>query len=88
MDRLQNRCRDIGNLLWHPHLQGQHPTDLSQKRLLLSGLILVIIGVSAFAFGIHWSIVSGNVKNTVLLFGGSLFIQGLTSILGMEASAS
>ena len=59
-----------------------HP--LSQKRLLLSGLLLVIIGVSTFAFGIHWSIVSGNVKNTVLLFGGSLFIQGITSIFGME----
>ncbi len=57
---------------------------LSHKRLLLSGLLLVIIGVSAFAFGIHWSIVSGNIKLTVLLFGGSLFIQGLTSVLGME----
>ncbi len=57
---------------------------ISQNRLLLSGLFLVIIGVSAFAFGIHWSIVSGNMKLTVLLFGGSMFIQGLTSILGME----
>ncbi|MBE0669456.1 MAG: hypothetical protein IH588_02610 [Anaerolineales bacterium] len=61
---------------------------ISQSRLLLSGLLLVIIGISAFAFGIHWSIVSGNVKNTVLLLGGSLFIQGLTSILGMETNAS
>ncbi len=58
---------------------------ISQSRLLLSGLFLVILGVSAFAFGIHWSIVSGNVKNTVLLFGSSIFVQGLTSILGMEA---
>lgn len=57
---------------------------LSQSHLLLSGLFLVIIGVSAFAFGVHWSIVSGDMKNTVLLFGGSLFVQGLTSILGME----
>ncbi|MEK6753047.1 MAG: hypothetical protein AABZ00_12385 [Chloroflexota bacterium] len=57
---------------------------IAQSRLLLSGLLLVIIGVSAFAFGVHWSIISGNVKNTVLLFGGSLFVQGLTSVLGME----
>ena len=57
---------------------------ISPKRLLLSGLLLVIIGVSAFAFGIHWSIVSGNMNNTVLLIGISLYIQGLTSILGME----
>jgi hypothetical protein len=52
---------------------------------LLSELFLVIVGVSALAWGIHWSIVSGDMKNTILLFGGSLFAQGLTSILGMEA---
>jgi hypothetical protein len=58
---------------------------IGQSRMMLSGLFLVIVGVSAFAWGVHWSIVSGDVKNTVLIFGGSLFIQGLTSILGMEA---
>ena len=51
---------------------------------ILSGLILVIVGVSAVAWGIHWSIISGDIKNTVLFFGGSLFVQGLTSILGVE----
>ena len=61
-----------------------HP--ISPKRLLLSGLFLIIIGVSTFAFGVHWSIVSGNMKNTILLFGGSIFIQGLTSVLGMETN--
>lgn len=49
-----------------------------------TGLFLVIVGVSALAWGIHWSIVSGDVKNAILLFGGSLFTQGLTSILGMD----
>jgi hypothetical protein len=58
---------------------------IRQSRMLLSGLLLVIIGVSAFALGVHWSIVSGDMKNTVLLFGGSLFVQGLTSVLGIEA---
>ena len=57
---------------------------IRQSRMLLSGLFLVIVGVSALAWGIHWSIISGDIKNTILLFGGSLFIQGLTSILGME----
>jgi hypothetical protein len=59
--------------------------SVSQGRMLLSGLVLVIVGVSALAWGIHWSIVSGDMKNTILLFGSSLFLQGLTSILGMEA---
>jgi len=54
--------------------------------ILLSGLFLVIVGISAVAWGIHWSIVSGDMKNTVLLIGGSLFIQGLASVLGMAGS--
>ncbi len=58
---------------------------ISQSRMLLSELFLVIVGVSVLAWGIHWSIISGDMKNTILLFGGSLFIQGLTSILGMES---
>jgi len=57
-----------------------------QNRMLLSGLFLVVMGVSALAWGIHWSIISGDMKNTILLYGGSLFIQGLTSILGMETT--
>jgi hypothetical protein len=59
---------------------------INQSRMLLSGLFLVIVGLSALGWGIHWSIVSGDMKNTVLLVGGSLFIQGLTSILGLEAN--
>jgi hypothetical protein len=59
---------------------------LRKNSVLLSGLILLIAGVSAVAWGIHWSIISGDIKNTVLLFGGSLFTQGLTSILGIETS--
>ena len=57
---------------------------IGQNRMMLSGLFLVIVSISALAWGIHWSIVSGDVKNTVLFFGGSLFVQGLTSILGIE----
>jgi hypothetical protein len=56
-----------------------------QSRVLLNGIVLIVIGISAVAWGIHWSIVSGDMKNTVILFGGSLFIQGLTSVLGIEA---
>jgi hypothetical protein len=58
---------------------------INQSRMLINGLFLVIVGVSALSSGIHWSIISGDIKNTILLFGGSLFIQGLTSILGMES---
>ena len=62
------------------------PIHLS--RVILSGLILVIAGVAAVAWGIHWSIISGELRNTVLFFGGSLFVQGLTSILGVETGGT
>jgi hypothetical protein len=58
--------------------------QISQSRMLLNGLFIVIVSVSAFMWGIQWPISSGDMKNTVLLFSSSLFIQGLTSILGME----
>jgi hypothetical protein len=56
------------------------------SRMLPGGLLLIIAGISVVAWGIHWSIVSGDVKNTVLLFGGSLFVQGLASIFGMAGN--
>jgi hypothetical protein len=58
---------------------------IRQDRVLLGGLFLVIAGVSTFAWGIHWSLISGDMQNLLLLFGGSVFIQGLTSLLGMNA---
>ena len=59
---------------------------IRQSRVLLNGVFLIVVGISAVAWGVHWSIISGDIKNTVLLFGGSLFIQGLTSVLGIESN--
>jgi hypothetical protein len=59
---------------------------IHHSRVLLNGILLIVAGVSAAAWGIHWSIVSGDIKNTIILFGGSLFVQGLTSVLGIESS--
>jgi len=61
---------------------------INPAQMLLVNLALVIVGVTGVAWGIHWSIISGDVKNTVLLFGGSLFVQGLASMLGMSGSFS
>src|SRR5512147_2749555 len=43
-------------------------------RFLMNNVFLVIAGVAAVAWGVHWSIVSGDVKNTILLIGSSLFV--------------
>jgi cytochrome c biogenesis factor len=56
--------------------------DASQRKAIVYGLLLVIAGVAILAFGIHWSIVSGNPKNTVMLVGGSFTLHGVTSVLG------
>ena len=58
---------------------------IRQSHMLLNGLFIVIVSISALAWGIHWSIVSGDMKNTILLFSSSLFVQGMASILGMES---
>jgi hypothetical protein len=71
----------FGILTFKDGIQPINPT-----RMMLSSLFLVIVGVSTLALGVHWSIVSGDIKNTVLIFGGSIFTQGLTSILGLEAA--
>lgn len=63
---------------------GAQPVGLN--RMLLSSLALIIVGISTVAWGIHWSIISGDMKNTVLLFGGSLFVQGLASVFGMAGN--
>jgi hypothetical protein len=56
--------------------------DVSQRKTILYGLLLVIAGVAIFALGVHWSIVSGDPKNTVLLVGGSFTLHGVASVLG------
>lgn len=58
-----------------------HPVD--QSKMLMGGLFLVIVGVSALAYGIHWSILSGDLKNAVLFVGGCLFLHGVTAVAGI-----
>ncbi len=56
---------------------------VAQRKMILYGLLLVIVGVSIVAYGIHWSIISGDAKHTVLVVGGSFFLHGFTSVLGV-----
>jgi hypothetical protein len=59
----------------------------NQKKILLTALWVIILSISAFVWGVNWSISSGDIKLTLLLLSsGSLFLQGLTSILGMESA--
>jgi hypothetical protein len=35
-------------------------------------------------WGLHLTIISGDVKNVMILFGGSLVVQGIASIVGLQ----
>lgn len=58
---------------------------VGQRKMILYGLLLVIAGVSIVAYGIHWTVISGDPKHTVMVVGSSFFLHGFTSVLGMAS---
>ena len=58
---------------------------VGQHKMILYGLLLVIAGVSIVAYGIHWTVISGDPKHTVMIVGSSFFLHGFTSVLGMAS---
>jgi len=56
---------------------------ISPGKMLTTGLMLVLVGAGSTMWGVHLSIVSGDVKNVMILFGGSLVLQGIASVVGL-----
>jgi len=48
--------------------------------LFLAGLFLVALGTGSAVWTIHLAISSGNIKDHMFLYGGSLVAQGATSL--------
>jgi len=44
----------------------------------------VLLGTGSAMWGLHLTLVSGDVKNVMILFGGSLVLQGIASIVGLQ----
>jgi hypothetical protein len=55
-------------------------------KMLMAGLALLLLGTGSVMWGLHLSIVSGDVKNVMILFGGGLVLQGIASIVGLQES--
>ena len=55
-------------------------------KMLTAGLLLVLLGAGSAMWGLHLTIISGDVKNVMILFGGSLVLQGIASIVGLQES--
>ena len=52
-------------------------------KMLMAGLMLVLLGAGSTMWGVHLSIISGDVKNVMILFGGSLVLQGIAAVVGL-----
>ena len=53
-------------------------------KMLIIGLLLVLLGTGSAMWGLHLSIISGDIKNVMILFGGSLVLQGIASVAGLR----
>ncbi|MGD8406119.1 MAG: hypothetical protein PVJ21_20855 [Anaerolineales bacterium] len=70
-----------GGLIFRDGIQ-----PIGPRKLLMAGLTLIPIGVSSAMWGLHLTLISGDVKNVMILFGGSLVLQGIASIVGLQES--
>jgi hypothetical protein len=57
---------------------------LAPGKMLITGLTLVLLGTGSAMWGLHLSIISGDIKNVMILFGGSLVLQGIASVAGLR----
>lgn len=65
---------------------GVRPIGLG--KMLITGLMLVLLGAGSAMWGVHLSIVSGDIKNVMILFGSSLVLQGIASVVGLGEGAA
>jgi hypothetical protein len=65
-------------------IDGTQP--VSPGKMLVAGLSLIMLGVSSAMWGLHLTLISGDIKNVMILFGGSLVLQGIASIVGLQES--
>jgi len=72
-----------GILTFRDGTQPIHP-----GKMLVAGLALVLVGMGSLMWGVHLSIISGDVKNVMILFGSSLVLQGIASVGGLGDSQS
>ncbi|MBN2501206.1 MAG: hypothetical protein JXB38_10540 [Anaerolineales bacterium] len=59
---------------------------IAPGKMLVAGLLLVLLGTGSAMWGVHLTIVDGDIKNVMILFGGSLVLQGIASIVGLRES--
>ena len=56
---------------------------MSVKSMVLCSLLLIMLGVASTTWIVQLGIISGDMLNTLIVYGGSLTIQGITSLLSL-----
>lgn len=65
----------VGVLSWIAAGRATNP-----NLMMLAGLFLVMLGTASAVWTIHLALISGNIKEHMFLFGGSLLTQGASSL--------
>jgi len=68
----------IGIITWLDCIQ-----PVSIKHMVLFGLFLTMLGVGSATWFVQLGLISGDMLNTLLVYGCSLTIQGITSLLSL-----
>jgi hypothetical protein len=72
----------VGALTW---LGSAHP--LSQGLTSLCSLFLVALGAATIVWTFHLELVSGDMEYYMIVYGGSLILQGMASLLGFAGDS-
>jgi hypothetical protein len=69
----------ISALTWFACMKAIHTGSV-----LISGLYLVVLGAVTIVWTYHLAVLSGTIEYTMAVFGGSIMMQGLSSLLGFS----
>jgi hypothetical protein len=61
---------------------------LNQSLLSLCSLFLVALGAATVVWTFHLALATGDMEFHLVVYGGSLFVQGMTSLFGFTGEAS
>ena len=56
---------------------------MNAKHMALCVLMLIMLGVASTTWVVQLGIISGDMLNTLLVYGCSITIQGITSLIGL-----
>ena len=60
---------------------------MSVKSMVLCSLLLIMLGVASTTWIVQLGIISGDMLNTLIVYGCSLTVQGIASLLGLFEAA-